>query len=1420
MARDADLTLYYKFDESKSLDSIAGLGPTLGCVRADATATYFDSSGVMQTAAANVARFDHLPISPFTSLGLLCEKGVTNVVTRATDFSHSDWTYSLNASNGASGETCPDGSTDGDEIIEDGGTGVQYWVKQTTGFSPAVTDYVMSCYIKPGTRDWCAIQFYGPPNNFGAFFNVTTGATGATFGAVNFLDMEACANGWYRVWFGFTSTSLATAKMYVYACDADNSTFYNGVNLDVAHHVWGGMCEATNVLHPSSFISTVASAVARNSDVISTAFMSWHDHMTGTFYCEYTTFGVETGGYQALFAAPYSSSDTTPMAGSCHTLSGDAWWYVRNASGNIALVNAAHNEDGTTNRFAGAYSLNDFQAYSNGVATAHDTSGTMFDIAHTYFGVGNGSGFDVFTGHVKEIRFYEVRKIDTFLDDLSNGLIDEDTTITPVVLSVEKFSISMPDGTASTPALSKGQNINNCVPFMTVNTLGGDAGQIQFVDVAKNTGTDKFDFTAVDAGSRLLEVTIVEFDPDEVTIQEISFTITGAGANNKAITAIVEANTFPIVYYSAPTVTGDHFRYTSVEVEFTSTVNLRLSMAAWQANIVGHAYIVEALNGAWVVKSGASYPVSYLVGDTTKDTTIASSDVTRTALFNYFLPTESGDHVRDGIWDAYILNATTVRATRAFGGSPSATSTGQAFVVEFAAEVAVAQWGLLTYNTAITKSATITEVGELGNSMIMGSHPPMSWCEGNSTSASAKVAACAKLTLTSATGVLGERSSTGSGNYKQRFQVIEWLLAISPVSNTVIAGLEAVQGILQTRQAPVEALAAAIQSSEVPIEARGFITQTHQAVIEALAAVGQLHQVPFGVLQGVLQTAIPTIEARGLIAQTTIVPIEALQGVSQPLQLVIESSQGLLLVGIVPIEALQSIDQLYMSGIEAIGSVSQTRQTVFEALRTILRAPIVPFEARGLLAQSYQIPFEVLAAIAQASTVPIEALQSILQTRQVLMEARGLIAQASTVPMEARGFIAQSRQVPFEVLSSIAQSHQVPIEALASISQTRQTVFEALRTILRAPIVPFEAMAQVAVSRTAILSIEALGAVFGISAATLESLRSISQSRVLVIETLQSMNQPRVLVIEALQSIGQPYVPGIEASQSANQLYVPGIEALQSPSQSYVPGIEALQSIDQARVVVMEALQSTSQSYVPTIEALQSVSKSPVLVAEALGHIVITPSLPIEALQGIIRSGVVSVEALQSIVRSGVIPMEALQDIIQSSALPIEALQDIIRSSALPFEALGLTATSSLAAVPIEALGVVIRPSGFVIEARGLIHGARFLSIEAIAQISASSAAQLEALQNVVVTTTLSEEALAAIALATNIPFEAFGMPSVVIVDRTVFFQIMLSKDVEFQVTLSKDVEFQEILDRNMEFEVVLNEDMEFEIVLKKDVEF
>lgn len=58
------------------------------------SAYYFNSSGLLTEAVTNTPRYDHLPDSPFTPLGLLFEAGRTNRLLRSSEFDNAAWVKS------------------------------------------------------------------------------------------------------------------------------------------------------------------------------------------------------------------------------------------------------------------------------------------------------------------------------------------------------------------------------------------------------------------------------------------------------------------------------------------------------------------------------------------------------------------------------------------------------------------------------------------------------------------------------------------------------------------------------------------------------------------------------------------------------------------------------------------------------------------------------------------------------------------------------------------------------------------------------------------------------------------------------------------------------------------------------------------------------------------------------------------------------------------------------------------------------------------------------------------------------------------------------------------------------------------------------------------------------------------------------
>ena len=76
-------TLNLNFARSKTLD------PRITFTRAS-TATYVDEDGLIKTAGADEARFDHDPVTG-ESLGLLIEESRTNLYDNTINFGSSNW---------------------------------------------------------------------------------------------------------------------------------------------------------------------------------------------------------------------------------------------------------------------------------------------------------------------------------------------------------------------------------------------------------------------------------------------------------------------------------------------------------------------------------------------------------------------------------------------------------------------------------------------------------------------------------------------------------------------------------------------------------------------------------------------------------------------------------------------------------------------------------------------------------------------------------------------------------------------------------------------------------------------------------------------------------------------------------------------------------------------------------------------------------------------------------------------------------------------------------------------------------------------------------------------------------------------------------------------------------------------------------
>lgn len=220
--------------------------PAYNCFLSRAsTARYTDSTGTIQTAAANTPRYDYDPTT-HTLNGILIEPAATNLLPDSSDFTNNTYWTSNGTPTMAADTTAPDGSL-----------AVSFSSAQTFNGrykSVAVTNatvYTFSVYFKYVSGSGNIRLGLGS-----GFIDITpsTGAVVQTSGLTGTPTVTSVGNGWYRCVLSFTTTSTtATAIVYNRDATAMKTAF------------WGPQVELGSVA--TSYISTTTAAASRSADI-------------------------------------------------------------------------------------------------------------------------------------------------------------------------------------------------------------------------------------------------------------------------------------------------------------------------------------------------------------------------------------------------------------------------------------------------------------------------------------------------------------------------------------------------------------------------------------------------------------------------------------------------------------------------------------------------------------------------------------------------------------------------------------------------------------------------------------------------------------------------------------------------------------------------------------------------------------------------------------------------------------------------------------------------------------------------------------------------------------------------------------------------------------------------------------------------
>jgi hypothetical protein len=417
------------------------VGPTPSFTRAS-TATSFNSTGVLTSAAINAPRFDYVYNgTSWVSKGLLVEEQRTNVCPRS-QYPATGWQIfpsgSLNFT--ANFATAPDGTTTAARIYPNANGNFPTIYQNTT-----TANNCTSVYAKYNGKAWLA--FYNTGGSGPAiWFNIQTGTVGTSTGYT--ASIQNVGNGWYRC--SAVPNTGTWAYHYVCLVDADGGTTVTASGTNGAL-IWGAQAETGTF--PTSYIPTPSTtAVTRSADVCQitgTNFSSFWNASEGSFACEVNPLGGNTIANQGIVTANDGTfSNVMGQIRNLQNTNGDYGAFCRSSgTTNMSISRpAGSTQSGLTFRVATGFKANDCADSLNGGAVITDGTVTLPNVDRLTIGDFHTGANTILNGHIARLRYYPSRLPDATLQLLSeldpslNLQFAINKTLTPVSGPTPSFS--------------------------------------------------------------------------------------------------------------------------------------------------------------------------------------------------------------------------------------------------------------------------------------------------------------------------------------------------------------------------------------------------------------------------------------------------------------------------------------------------------------------------------------------------------------------------------------------------------------------------------------------------------------------------------------------------------------------------------------------------------------------------------------------------------------------------------------------------------------------------------------------------------------------------------------------------------------------------------------------------------------------
>jgi hypothetical protein len=361
----ADSDGRYTLNSNVYNDLSSFLTATGGSFTRASIGTFYNSSGVLQTSASGVPRFDHDPVT-LQAKGLLIEEGRTNLLLQSNSFLTAPWDVTTcgGVTNSGGTTTAPDGNT---VPIYDFSTTSCIFQDVAATIGNVITHTIWIKANKTGT-----LGFRTP----GAGGSLTS-----TSISVNTT--------WKQ--FTLTATAIAATSRFLIDNRASNGYGVSGLQLSL----WAGQMEVGP--YASSYIPTTTVAVTRQADILSMPTGAWFNPSQGTTLAEADYTGSSNIG--GVFALNDNGTNNR-----VDLRAGQNQAIISSGGLNTSLAPISF-AGGTTKKVSIAYSSTIASASLNGGAVVTGTP--MVPVGINKLWIGNiDSGSYPLAGHIAKFKYY------------------------------------------------------------------------------------------------------------------------------------------------------------------------------------------------------------------------------------------------------------------------------------------------------------------------------------------------------------------------------------------------------------------------------------------------------------------------------------------------------------------------------------------------------------------------------------------------------------------------------------------------------------------------------------------------------------------------------------------------------------------------------------------------------------------------------------------------------------------------------------------------------------------------------------------------------------------------------------------------------------------------------------------------------